>query len=194
LTSPQTEALRGSDELLALMAEFPAYLFWREGTVGHSRYVACGLNLQCSPHAVITGDLAELGRVLREGRQRGCAAHANAPTGGPGGSQPDHPPWPHSGGSLIITARELMVSTVDLPDSKHDLLAVLSQYRHALFSLVMENCELSARSTAPRGRESAHRVRDVQDIPETSQDGAVASVNVRQRPGSVKGHELLHLG
>jgi hypothetical protein len=41
--------------------------------------------------------------------------------------------------SLVATTRELLARSVELPGSKRELLAVLSEYRAALFAFAVEN-------------------------------------------------------
>lgn len=52
-------------------------------------------------------------------------------------SQPDHPPAP-AGSPHYDTdrARELLTRTATMPATKHDLMIVLTEYRHALHSLL----------------------------------------------------------
>jgi hypothetical protein len=73
VTSDHAEVLTELDELDALRAEFPAYLFWREQLPGRVRYAARTPYLEVHPHTVVTGDLAELGRALAFAREPGSS-------------------------------------------------------------------------------------------------------------------------
>jgi hypothetical protein len=54
------QAITSAHSLTALQQQFPRYRVWREDIYGRVRYVARSLEHGLRPHAVITGDLAEL--------------------------------------------------------------------------------------------------------------------------------------
>jgi hypothetical protein len=122
LTSDQEQMILEADELQGLRAEFPAYLFSQEQLPDRERYTARGRSLAVSPHTVISSDLAELEKVLRDGETgHDDAGNVETPR------------------SLLTAAQDLMARTAELPDGRRELLAVLSEYRHALFALAVEN-------------------------------------------------------
>ena len=122
MTSDQAEMLPEAAELQALRAAFPAYLFWEEQLLDGARFAARGRSLTASPHTVVTADLDELEKDLRDGQ--------------PGADDQGSVRIPRS---LLTAAQDLMARTAELPDGRHELLAVLGEYRRALFTLAVEN-------------------------------------------------------
>jgi hypothetical protein len=71
VTTDNAEVQSKLDELDALRAEFPAYLFCREQLPGRARYAARTAYLEVHPYAVVTADLAELRRALALAQEPG---------------------------------------------------------------------------------------------------------------------------
>jgi len=61
-----TDALKADlDELALVAAGYPAFRFWREITVDHTRFVARATIISTHPYTIITDDLGELRAALR---------------------------------------------------------------------------------------------------------------------------------
>jgi SAM-dependent methyltransferase len=68
-----------TEDLKALMAEFPTYKIWREETPGRVRYVARSRYQGLSPHTVITPDITELRDTLAPVRGMDAEAAVYSP-------------------------------------------------------------------------------------------------------------------
>jgi SAM-dependent methyltransferase len=68
-----------TEDLTALMAEFPTYRIWREGTPGRARYVARSRHQGLSPHTVVTPDITELREALTPAQDIPAQAAAYSP-------------------------------------------------------------------------------------------------------------------
>ena len=68
-----------TEDLTALMAEFPTHKIWREETPGRARYVARSRYQGLSPHTVITPDITELRATLAPAQDMGTEAAAYSP-------------------------------------------------------------------------------------------------------------------
>jgi hypothetical protein len=71
----------------------------------------------------------------------------------PGGAALTGTPAPPPAASVdrVAAARELLVRTAELPDTKRELLDVLSEYRTALFAFAVSGAKPAATASMRRG-------------------------------------------